>query len=106
MTAHIIFNALDDKLPVTLSQDAINFIRKDIGFTGTLLSDDICMHALHEGINTDNREEFTQSIYKVTKESLQAGCDIILHCNGELDEMEAVVVATSEYFDHRLYLKV
>lgn len=100
MTAHIIFNALDDKLPVTLSRDAIKFIREDIGFTGTLLSDDICMHALHQGVDINNIKELTQSIYKVTKDALYAGCDIILHCNGRLEEMEAVLLATSEYFDH------
>jgi beta-glucosidase-like glycosyl hydrolase len=86
MTAHIIYTALDDKKPATLSSKVIKYIRENIGFKGPLVTDDICMKALH----TDKNFDWNTSLAKVAKESIEAGCDIVLHCSGKLDEMEAV----------------
>lgn len=81
MTAHITYTALDKKNCATLSPKIIGIIRKDIGFEGLLMTDDLSMHAL-SGDFADR-----------TKESIAAGCDIVLHCNGKMDEMKAIAEA-------------
>lgn len=91
MTAHIIYDALDAEVPATLSAKAIRFIRQDIGFKGILMSDDICMKALHVNINYEIKEEYLANLKLVAKKSLEAGCDIVLHCSGDMEEMQAVV---------------
>ncbi len=83
MTAHIIYTALDTQNIATQSPDIISFIRQNIGFDGLLMSDDLSMKAM-EGSFTQ-RAELT----------LKAGCDIILHCNGKMDEMIAVAKGTT-----------
>ena len=84
MTAHVIFSAVDGDAPVTLSDAAIGtLIRMRIGFEGLLLTDDLSMQALSGGLGTRARR------------AIEAGCDIVLHCNGERQEMEAVASATS-----------
>lgn len=83
MTAHITYTAIDDQNPATLSSKVINLIRDDIGFEGILISDDLSMKAL-EG----NFEERAAN-------SLKAGCDLVLHCNGKMEEMIPVVAGTS-----------
>jgi beta-N-acetylhexosaminidase len=82
MTAHVVYTALDPSAPATTSSVVIErVIRGTIGFDGVLISDDLCMRAL-EG-PADRRAEA----------ALAAGCDIALHCNGVLAEMEAVAAA-------------
>ncbi|MGZ8408658.1 MAG: beta-N-acetylhexosaminidase [Hyphomicrobium sp.] len=82
MTAHVVFSALDPLSPATTSPIVIGaVIRGAIGFRGLLVSDDICMAAL--GGSVDAR----------ASAALGAGCDIVLHCNGALTEMEAVAAA-------------
>lgn len=77
MTAHVVFSALDPAQPATTSATIIaQVIRGTIGFQGLLMSDDVSMNAL-EG-----------SIAARTRASLAAGCDVVLHCNGKLDEMQ------------------
>ena len=76
MTAHVLYKVLDDKNPATVSRKVIDFIREDIGFKGFLVTDDISMGALGPDIQTS------------AKACLDAGCDLVLHCNGILDEME------------------
>lgn len=79
MTAHVVYTAIDDTLPATLSPRVIGeIIRGLIGFTGVLISDDLSMKAL--GGTFQDR----------TVQSLDAGCDMVLHCNGQMDEMRAV----------------
>jgi beta-N-acetylhexosaminidase len=79
MTAHVLFTALDPDLPATVSSTIIDrVIRGSIGFTGALMSDDVSMAAL------------PGSIAERTRRSLAAGCDLVLHCNGNLAEMEEV----------------
>jgi len=83
MTAHVIYTALDPKRPATTSRKVIqDTIREGIGFSGLLMSDDLSMKAL-EGDFADR-----------TRRSLKAGCDVVLHCNGDMDEMTAIAKTT------------
>lgn len=85
MTAHIVYEALDADLPATLSKKVISdVIRDEIGFQGFLVSDDVNMKAL------------TGSIADNSIRALDAGCDAVLHCNGELDEMITVAAELPE----------
>ncbi|MBS0411561.1 MAG: glycoside hydrolase family 3 protein, partial [Proteobacteria bacterium] len=79
MTAHVVYSAVDPRRPATTSKAVINqVIRGAIGFDGLLMSDDLSMEAL-SGDLTERAEQ-----------SLNAGCDMLLHCNGKMDEMRAV----------------
>jgi beta-N-acetylhexosaminidase len=78
MTAHIVFTAIDGKHPATQSKKAIRLIRERLGFSGLLLSDDLVMSALSGTL--------TERAHK----SLKAGCDLVVHWNGDLDEMRQV----------------
>ncbi len=79
MTAHVVFSAIDPAHPATTSATMIEqVIRGVIGFQGLLMSDDVGMNAL-EG-----------SIAERSKASFAAGCDVVLHCSGNLDEMHGV----------------
>jgi beta-N-acetylhexosaminidase len=85
MTAHVTFTAIDAEACVTLSHKAINqLIRGHIGFDGLLMSDDLSMKAL--GGSFQDR----------TRRSIEAGCDLVLHCNGDMDEMTAIAEAAPE----------
>lgn len=85
MTAHVVFSALDPVHPATTSATIIRqVIRGVIGFQGLLMSDDVSMNALAGSI-----AERTQAI-------VNAGCDMVLHCNGKLDEMRDVAAETPE----------
>jgi len=81
MTAHIVYNALDSKAPATLSPKVINYIRTEIGFDGMLMSDDLSMKALKADFGT------------LTRQTLKSGCDLVLHCNGKMDEMQTIADA-------------
>ena len=79
MTAHVVFSALDPAQPATTSATIIErVIRGVIGFQGLLMSDDVCMNAL------------AGSIAERTRAIVAAGCDMVLHCSGVLDEMHEV----------------
>jgi beta-N-acetylhexosaminidase len=79
MTAHVVFTALDPAQPATTSATIIEqVIRGSIGFQGLLMSDDVSMNAL------------AGSIAERTRAIVSAGCDMVLHCNGKLDEMREV----------------
>src|SRR6266550_1537966 len=85
MTAHVVFSELDPAHPATTSATIIEqVIRGVIGFQGLLMSDDVSMNALAGSI-----AERTQAIFA-------AGCDMVLHCNGKLDEMREVAAVTPE----------
>ena len=85
MTAHLVYKAIDADNPATTSKEVISkIIRSDIGFDGCLFSDDLSMQALKGSI--EHRAENV----------LAAGCDIILHCNGQFEEMLAVASVASE----------
>jgi beta-N-acetylhexosaminidase len=85
MTAHVVFSALDPVHPATTSATIIEqVIRGVIGFQGLLMSDDVSMNAL------------AGSIAERTRAIVTAGCDMVLHCNGKLDEMQEVAGETPE----------
>ena len=77
MTAHIIYKKYDNKYTAAHSQVIINkIIRKYINFKGILISDDISMKSL----------KFT--LMENATKALNAGCNLVLHCNGNLNEMK------------------
>ncbi|WP_103256099.1 glycoside hydrolase family 3 N-terminal domain-containing protein [Tabrizicola aquatica] len=84
MTAHLVFQALDPDQPATQSPVMIRLIREEIGFQGLLMTDDLNMQAL-AGTLADR-----------TARSLVAGCDIALHCKGDLAEMQEVAAAAGQ----------
>ena len=84
MTGHIVFTEFDAERPATCSKVMIGIIRDVIGFDGLLMTDDISMGAL-EG-------ELAQRCAAAR----MAGCDLVLHCNGDLAEMHSVVEASGE----------
>ena len=91
MTAHVVFSALDPAQPATTSATIIRqVIRGAIGFQGLLMSDDVSMNAL------------AGSIAERTRAIVNAGCDMVLHCNGKLDEMRDVARETPELTDEAL----
>jgi len=75
MTAHVLFEALDKKNCATISPKIIKLIREEIGFKNILMSDDLSMKALGG------------TFAERTKAVLHAGCDLVLHCNGDMKEM-------------------
>jgi beta-N-acetylhexosaminidase len=84
MTAHIVYTAIDADRPATLSRRVIeDVIRAGIGFDGLLLTDDLSMRALGG------------SVAERAAGALGAGCDVILHCNGDMTEMTAVAGAVA-----------
>lgn len=83
MTAHVVYPAIDAQRCATLSPKVIHtIIRGEIGFQGLLMSDDLSMKAL-QGTFTER-----------ARASLNAGCDVVLHCNGNMQEMKAVMEGT------------
>ena len=82
MTAHVVFSAIDPTHPATTSATMVrDVIRGFCGFRGLLMSDDISMGAL------------SGSIFERSQAAIAAGCDIVLHCNGEIPEMRDVARA-------------
>ena len=82
MTAHVVYSAIDDENPATTSARVIaEIIRGEIGFDGLLMSDDLSMKALSG--------DFAHR----AEASLAAGCDVVLHCNGAMEEMRAIAAA-------------
>jgi beta-N-acetylhexosaminidase len=81
MTAHVVYDAIDAETAATLSPAAIGLIRQTIGFDGLLMTDDISMKALSDDVAGNSAA------------ALAAGCDLILHCNGDPAEMRAVAAA-------------
>lgn len=83
MTAHVVYTAVDPKRPATTSKKAMReVIRGAIGFDGLVMSDDLSMKALSG--------DFAER----ARASLAAGCDVVLHCNGDMAEMKAVLEGT------------
>jgi beta-N-acetylhexosaminidase len=83
MTAHVLYDAIDPDAALTVSARGVSdVVRREIGFDGLLLSDDLSMQAL--GGTLGERAE----------RALAAGCDIALHCNGRMDEMQQVAAHT------------
>ena len=85
MTGHLVLPEVDPQLPVTVSPHCIALIREEIGFNGLLITDDLSMEAL--GGTPAERATRARA----------AGCDVVLHCNGNLEEMRAVAAAAGEF---------
>ncbi|MFL5220787.1 MAG: beta-N-acetylhexosaminidase [Microvirga sp.] len=85
MTAHVVYTALDPEHPATTSASVMrDVIRGHIGYDGLVMSDDVSMNAL------------SGSLAERTRAAFAAGCDMVLHCNGRLDEMEATASDSPE----------
>ena len=85
MTAHVVFSAIDPVAPATTSVTMVQqVIRNFIGFQGLLMSDDVSMGAL------------SGTISERSQAALVAGCDVVLHCNGDLKEMIEVASVVPE----------
>ena len=85
MTAHVVFSAIDPVAPATTSVTMVReVIRGFIGFQGLLMSDDVSMGAL------------SGTLAERSRAALAAGCDVVLHCNGDLAEMTAVAGVVPE----------
>ncbi|MEQ8825135.1 MAG: beta-N-acetylhexosaminidase [Filomicrobium sp.] len=85
MTAHVVYSAVDPNEPATTSRVVIEgVIRGHIGFDGLLMSDDLSMKALKGPMQAR------------AEKSISAGCDVALHCNGEMAEMQAVAEGVPE----------
>ena len=83
MTAHVTYAAVDRRRPATTSRKVVRrVIREAIGFDGLLITDDLGMKAL------------SGSLEELTRASLRAGCDVVLHCSGELEENRRVAEAS------------
>ena len=85
MSAHVLYAAIDDRRPATASPTVVaQVMRGEIGFDGLILSDDVSMQAL-------------KGPYDARAAAIiDAGLDIVLHCNGELDQARAVASATPQ----------
>jgi beta-N-acetylhexosaminidase len=84
MTAHVVFDAIDPKRPATTSKKAIRLMRERLGFAGLIMTDDLSMQAL------------SGSLASRAGAALKAGCDVVLHCSGDLAEMVEVAGATGK----------
>ncbi len=78
MTAHIVLPEIDADVPVTLAPKGVRYLRQSLELDGLLMTDDISMEAL------------SGSVVDRGAGALAAGCDLVLHCNGALDEMETL----------------
>ena len=83
MTAHLVYEALDAR-PATTSPKMMQLIRDKIGFDGLIMTDDISMQALSGPLSQRSAD------------SIAAGCDVVLHCNGDLAEMAEVADASGQ----------
>lgn len=91
MTAHVVYRAVDPERPASLSRQVIGeVIRGSIGFDGFLVSDDVNMKALKGDVG------------ELSFAAVEAGCDAVLHCTGDLAEMESVARATPRLSDRAL----
>lgn len=83
MTAHLVYDAFDGQ-PATISPLMMRFIRQDLGFEGVIMTDDISMQAL------------SGSVAERGAAAIAAGCDVVLHCNGDISEMLALMRRVGE----------
>jgi beta-N-acetylhexosaminidase len=90
MTAHIVYEAFDPDRPATLSPRMVRLIREEIGFGGLLMTDDLSMGALPGPVGAR------------AARARAAGCDLILHCNGDRGEVEDVLSEAGRMDDDAL----
>lgn len=82
MTAHVLYEALDKKHTATTSKKVVRFMRDNIGFDGVILCDDLSMQAL------------SGTLAERAEAAIAAGCDVLLHCNGEMKDMVEIAEVT------------
>ena len=87
MTAHLLIPAIDPDRPITLSDAGIRYLREGIGLSGLLMTDDISMEAL------------SGTVAERAAAAVAAGCDVVLHCNGDFAEMTSVAKAAGRMTD-------
>ena len=92
MTGHLLFKNIDSNETATHSKRIINLIRNNIGFKNILITDDLSMKALN------------YSLEENVKKSFIAGCNLALHCNGNLKEM-LIVAKNSPKIDNFILKK-
>ena len=92
MTAHIIFKRIDKLNTVTHSKKLIRHIRKNIGFKNILISDDLSMKSLKG------------TLFENTIRAFNAGCNLVLHCNGNYKQME-IIAKNSPLIDNFILKK-
>lgn len=78
MTAHVVYSAVDGENCATMSRRVLDMAREEMGIAGAIMTDDLSMKALSGDFQAR------------TRDALAAGCDLALHCNGDLSEMQAV----------------
>ena len=78
MTGHVVYSKIDKNNTATHSKKIINIIRKNIGFKNILISDDLSMKSLSDDLKLNTINLFS------------AGCNLALHCNGNMKEMKIV----------------
>ena len=91
MTGHVLFNDIDEYNCATHSKKVIQIIRNKINFNNIIISDDLSMKSLKHSISINTKKAFT------------AGCNLVLHCNGNLNEM--VKVATNSPYINKFIIK-
>lgn len=108
MTAHAIYQAIDDKNCATLSKPVLDMVRRDIGFKGVLIADTIEMNALWpEGFSKTARDQFGMglplagTLATLTQRALTAGCDLVMHsdCSRDFAHTIEVLEAAPELSD-------
>lgn len=84
MMSHVLYSSIDSFYPASQSPKIISMVRDEIGFDGLLMTDDLSMLALNGSMNDR------------TIKCAAAGCDIVLHCNGDFEEMKSVADAVGQ----------
>jgi len=80
MTAHVLYKALDERLPATLSPDIItHLLREQMQYDGVVLTDDLEMHAIVDHYGAGD----------AAVRALLAGCDVLLICKDRDREVAA-----------------
>ncbi len=92
MTAHILYDSIDPYNCATLSPSVISYIREEIGFKNILISDDICMKALKG------------DLAKRAQKAIESGCDIVLHCQGSINDYQEVAEVCGFLDGHQIDL--
>lgn len=92
MTAHAVYTEIDEKNPITQSKKGIEYIRNKIGYKNIIITDDINMKALKGGLD------------EITTKCYDAGCDIVLHCSGDINEMKLISKALKKLDDSKYEL--
>lgn len=90
MTAHVVYEAIDAENCATLSKPVLDMIRTELGFDGLLMTDDLGMKALKGAMSQRGAL------------ALSAGCDVVLHCSGDMAEMQELAPVVPALADKAL----